>query len=121
MLTRRGTFKGLRFQYRIVYDIEVWRRILQVVADAVYELAEKHEVGVEERCRYGMSGIPLHCEYHVFVDGVRVEAGDLPRGEEPRRMCKVHSATGSMGEGGGREGEEGEARLLPLAFFPIFR
>jgi hypothetical protein len=85
------SFKGMRLRYRVVYDVEMWRMIRQiraelerlrnshgipqVVADAVYELAERHEVGMEKQCRYGMSGIPLRCEYYVIVDGMRVEAG----------------------------------------------
>jgi hypothetical protein len=86
-----GAAKGLHMRYRIVYDVGLWRQIergraelermkngggvLQVVADAIYELAEKHEVGLERRCEYGMSGIPLRCKHYVLVDGVRVEAG----------------------------------------------
>jgi hypothetical protein len=87
----RGAFKGLRLQYRIVYDAELWRQIeaaraerekvvnragvLQAVADALYELAEKYEVGLVKRCRYGMSRVPLRCEHFVVVNGIEVRAG----------------------------------------------
>jgi hypothetical protein len=96
------SFKGMRLRYRVVYDVEMWRKIRQirpelerlrnshgisqVVANAVYELAERHEVGMEKQCRYGMSGIPLRCEYYVFVDGVRVEAG-ICRGVASHSEC----------------------------------
>ncbi len=87
----KGALKGLHFQYRIAYDVEMWRMvervraerermkngrgIPQIVADALYELAERHEVGMEKQCRYGMSGIPLRCEHYVLIDGVKVRAG----------------------------------------------